>query len=115
MDLHVEELDIIQHTQDSRIQALFAQLAFHAAPVQAQDGNLHSCCQCCDEYFKPLVEGAYSKSFLGCIHCGTLLHSGGKVQCLWKKISKKKASKLKANAALLQPAEDQGTPSDDNK
>jgi hypothetical protein len=39
------------------------------------------------------------KSFPGCGHCGTIIHTGGKTQCPWKKFSKKKA-KLKANAML---------------
>jgi hypothetical protein len=124
IDHHVEELDIIRHTQDSRIQALFAIYAYlrdghssswHSTSLQyKRNTEIYTRVADADEYCKPLVEGAYSKSFPGCIHCGTLLHSGGKAQCPWKKFSKKKA-KLKANAAFLIVAEEQGTPSDEEE
>jgi hypothetical protein len=110
IDHHVEELEMIRNTQDSRIQALFSIYAYlrdghagswHSTSLQyKRNTEIYTRVADQDDYEKPagVVEG-FNKSFPGCQHCGTLIHTGGRAQCPWKKLSKKNA-KLKANAAL---------------
>jgi hypothetical protein len=105
IDHHVEELEMIRNTQDSRLQALCAIYAY------LRDGHAGSWHSTSLQYKRNTaiytkVESADScaiapgQSFPGCSHCGTIMHTGGKSQCPWKNHSKKKA-KLKANSALL--------------
>jgi hypothetical protein len=126
IDHHVEELELLRNTQDSRLQALCANYTYvrdghagswHSTSLQYKR-NAEIFTKVADaDYCKPFSEhaGGSVKSFPGCTHCGTILHTGGKIQCPWKKFSKKKA-KTKANASLLALAdgssdEDESAPS----
>jgi hypothetical protein len=122
IDHHAEELELLRNTQDSRLQALCANYIYvrdgqagswHSTSLQYKR-NAEIFTKVADSDFcKPYSEhaGGAVKTFPGCTHCGTMLHSGGKLQCPWKKFSKKKA-KLKANAALHAIADGAGVPSD---
>jgi hypothetical protein len=122
IDHHVEELELLRNTQDSRLQALCANYIYvrdghagswHSTSLQYKR-NAEIFTKVADaDYCKPYSEhsGVAVKSFPGCAHCGTIIHTGGKSQCPWKKFSKKKA-KLKANATLHAIADGAGAPSD---
>jgi hypothetical protein len=105
-DHHVEELDLIRMTQDSRLQAL---CALYAYLRDGQGKNWHS-----DELqykrnmdiFARQSEGGLPTggpsndiSTLGssyashCPKCGTNLHSGGKANCPWMGMSDTQAKK----------------------
>jgi hypothetical protein len=121
LEHHVEELETLRNTQDSRLQALCANYVYlrdghagswHSTSLQyKRNAELFTKVAETKEFCMPLTSESEIKSYVGCIHCGTMLHTGGKVQCPWKRFSKKKA-KLKANAALLSLAE--ATPSDED-
>lgn len=125
IDHHVEELELLRNTQDSCLQALCANYTYvrdghagnwHSTSLQYKR-NAEIFTKVVDaDYCKPLPysehAGGAVKSFPGCGHCGTILHTGGKNQCPWKKFSKKKA-KLKANATLHAMAEGAGVPVSD--
>jgi hypothetical protein len=122
IDHHVEELELLRNTQDSRLQALCANYIYlrdghagswHSTSLQYKR-NAEIFSKVADpDFCRPFVEHAGSsvKAFPGCGHCGTIIHTGGKSQCPWKKFSKKKA-KLKANATLHALAVSAGDPSD---
>jgi hypothetical protein len=119
---HVEELELLRNTQDSRLQALCANYIYlrdghagswHSTSLQYKRNAEIFSKVAESDYCRPFAEhaGGAVKSFPGCGHCGTILHTGGKLQCPWKKFSKKKA-KVKANATLLALADGAGAPSD---
>jgi hypothetical protein len=121
LDHHVEELETLRTTQDSRLQTLCANYVYLR---DGHAGNWHSTAlqykRNAEIFTKvantcgPISTGTGLKTYVGCIHCGTMVHTGGKALCPWKKLSKKKA-KLKGNAALLNIAEGDTTPSDDDE
>ena len=110
-DHHVEELDLIRTTQDSRIQAL---CCLYAYLRDGQNKNWHS-----DELqykrnmdiFGRNNEGGISGddlSTLGsssnhCLKCGTSIHTGGKANCPWNTMSDTQARK-NANKYIRQIA-----------
>jgi hypothetical protein len=122
LEHHVEELETLRNTQDSRLQVLCANYVYlrdghagswHSTSLQyKRNAELFTKVAETKEFCMPMTSDSEVKSYVGCIHCGTMLHTGGKVQCPWKRFSKKKA-KLKANAALLSLA-DGTTPSDED-
>jgi viroplasmin and RNaseH domain-containing protein len=104
-DHHIEELDLIRTTQDSRLQAL---CSLYAYLRDGQNKNWHS-----DELqykrnmdiFARTTEGGVpgtpeeDLSTLGgssshCDKCGTNLHSGGRENCPWNSMSNSAARKL---------------------
>jgi hypothetical protein len=89
IDHHIEELDLIRSSQDSRIQALLGLYAYlrdgvsknwHSSSLQYKR-NLDAMALC----------GAGSTGRdslpLTCMKCQTALHSGGKFNCPWKNLS----------------------------
>jgi hypothetical protein len=109
IDHHVEEMEVIRNTQDSRLQAL---CSLYAYLRDGQASNWHST----SLQYKRNVEiyarstgdtmsissdslGAGSASFVGCSHCGTTLHLGGKDKCPWGYLQPVKARK-EGNKAL---------------
>jgi hypothetical protein len=120
LDHHVEELDLIRSTADSRLQAI---LFLYAYLRDGQNKNWHS-----DslqykrnmdifarhgEGVTPAATPGDDVSTLGsnsghCPKCGTGLHSGGKANCPWNAMSdaqaKKNANKVIRNMANPTPA-----------
>jgi hypothetical protein len=108
-DHHVEELDLIRTTQDSRLQAL---CALYAYLRDGQSKNWHSdelqYKRNMDIFAREGGQGGDDLSTLGgssghCLKCGTSLHSGGKANCPWNGVSdaqaKKNANKVIRNMA----------------
>jgi hypothetical protein len=108
IDHHVEEMEVIRNTQDSRLQAL---CSLYAYLRDGQASNWHST----SLQYKRNVEiyarssdtlstsseslGNGSASFIGCSYCGTTLHLGGKDKCPWGYLQPPKARK-EGNKAL---------------
>jgi hypothetical protein len=95
IDHHVEELDLIRSSQDSRLQALLGLYAYlrdgvatnwHSSSLQYKR-NLDAMALCGSE---PQGRDALP---LTCIKCQTALHSGGKGNCPWKNLSDSVARK----------------------
>jgi viroplasmin and RNaseH domain-containing protein len=101
IDHHIEELDLIRSSQDSRLQALLGLYAYLRDGVSK---NWHSSSL---QYKRNLDAMALSGSEpkgrdslpLTCIKCQTALHSGGKINCPWKNLSDSGARKK--GAAVL--------------
>ena len=106
-DHHVEELDLIRNTQDSRLQALYCLYAYFR---DGQNKNWHSDelqCKRNMDIFVPTTESGLlgtprddlsssGGSVGNCEKCGTNLHSGGKESCPWNTMSTS-AAKQDAN------------------
>jgi hypothetical protein len=121
LDHHVEELDLIRSTQDSRLQAI---CSLYAYLRDGQSKNWHS-----DELqykrnmdiFARTNEGGTPGASTGddlstlgsssghCDKCGTNLHSGGKESCPWSSMSASSARK-QANKFLRATASGSTTP-----
>jgi hypothetical protein len=112
IDHHVEELQIIRNTHDSRLQAL---CGIYAYLRDGHAGNWHSTSlqyKRNTQLFSHAGRDDASISdvsndqgnFDGCSHCSTRLHAGDKLSCPWKGISRNLARK-KGLAALKTLAE----------
>jgi hypothetical protein len=112
IDHHVEELELIRNTQDSRLQAL---CSIYCYLRDSCSGNWYSTslqykrntslyCQatglCSPGGALGFPGGGDApQSANACTHCGTTLHQGGKSSCPWRSRSKKQAKKA-SNQAL---------------
>ncbi len=125
LDHHVEELETLRNTHDSRLQVLCANYVYlregqagswHSTGLQyKRNAQIFTKVAETQEYCMPAfaeASGGALQSYVGCMHCGTMIHTGGKAQCPWKGLSKKKA-KLKANSALQNFAAGANTPSEE--
>jgi hypothetical protein len=125
LDHHVEELETLRNTHDSRLQVLCANYVYlregqagswHSTGLQyKRNAQIFTKVAETQEYCMPAFaegSGGALQSYVGCMHCGTMIHTGGKAQCPWKGLSKKKA-KLKANSALQNFAGGANTPSEE--
>jgi hypothetical protein len=101
IDHHVEELDLIRNSQDSRIQAMLGLYAYlrdgvatnwHSSSLQYKR-NLDTMALCGGE---PQGRDCLP---LTCAKCQTALHSGGKGNCPWRNLSD--ASAKKKGATVL--------------
>jgi hypothetical protein len=101
VDHHVEELEVIRNTQDSRLQAL---CGLYVYLREGQSSNWHSTSlqykRNVEIFTKSSDAGSISSesmagsvSFIGCAHCGTSLHLGGKDKCPWGYLQPVKARK----------------------
>jgi hypothetical protein len=104
IDHHVEELQAIRSTHDSRLQAL---CAIYTYLRDGQAGSWHSTAlqykrnaQVFSQAGRPTVdeESPSDVNFAGCPWCNTSMHSGGKIACPWKALSKQAARKKAAHA-----------------
>jgi hypothetical protein len=107
IDHHVEELQIIRTTHDSRLQALCGIYAY------LRDGHASSWHSTALQYkrntqvFAQVGRGDDANlsdlagDFTGCSHCATSLHQGDKLSCPWKNVSKTMARKKGGNALRL--------------
>ena len=100
IDHHVEELDLIRSTQDSRIQAILGLYAYLPDGVAS---NWHSSSlqykRNMDAMVVGTAGGGLGRDFLPltCSKCMTALHSGGKGNCPWRNLSDASAKKKGAN------------------
>ncbi len=93
LDHHVEELDLLRSSQDSRIQAILALYAYLRDGVAS---NWHSSSL---QYKRNLDAMAMfggregGESSMTCGKCGTALHGGGRGVCPWRNLSDQSAKK----------------------
>jgi len=99
IDHHVEELQIIRNTHDSRLQALCGIYAYlrdgkasswHSTALQYKRNS-----QVFSQVGRDDVSDVSNdlSAFHGCSHCQTTLHPGDKLSCPWKGASKNAARK----------------------
>ena len=102
IDHHVDELDLIRSSQDSRIQAILGLYAYlrdgessnwHSSSLQYKR-NLDTMALCGSE---PLGRDSMP---LSCRKCQTTLHSGGSANCPWKNCGDASARKQGANVLI---------------
>jgi hypothetical protein len=112
VDHHVEELDLIRQTSECRLQCLgsvyiylrdMSDKTWHCNALQSKRNM---------EMYERTEGGGYegndsddesdgdddTESWLGCVHCGTCLHVGGKDDCPWNQQDKAEAKKSGAAA-----------------
>jgi hypothetical protein len=101
IDHHVEELDLIRSSADSRIQAILSLYCYLRDGVSS---NWHSSSLQYKRNLDAMIVGnglpnGGSTSPLLCTKCQTSLHSGGKGNCPWRTLSDS-AAKKKGSAVL---------------
>ncbi len=100
---HVDELDLIRSSQDSRIQAILGLYAYlrdgvstnwHSSSLQYKR-NLDTMALCGTESL-----GRGDSMPLSCRKCQSTLHSGGSANCPWKNYADASARKQSANVLI---------------
>jgi hypothetical protein len=126
IDHHVEELEVIRNTHDSRLQAL---CGIYAYLRDGQAGSWHSTSlqyKRNAQVFSQAATGGQDGTdgsmsdmssvrlspFAGCPHCGTNTHIGDKALCPWKTLSKTQARK-KGSLVLRSMADGGAVPPSD--